>query len=40
MLCYLNKFKKNKYYICNNTNQNLSPEQVQKTGRNKEKPFN
>ena len=23
------EFKKNKYYICNNTNQNLSPEQVQ-----------
>ena len=23
---------KNKYYICNNTNQNLRPEQVQKNG--------
>ena len=29
MLYYLNKFSKNKYYICNNTKQNLSSEQVQ-----------
>lgn len=32
MLYYLNKFSKNKYYICNNTNQNLRPKQVQKNG--------